>query len=131
MAYFLYLKSLEEIVGAMINYNDDEITNLSKTCLNETNHESLVFCWSKRCKSDLFGWKKTFLSLLVIRQKGESQTGCFKKIKHVKFSDKRTFLTPWYALLGTSVLRFVLLPYYWGVVFYPYLLSDLYDTISL
>ena len=29
MAYFLYLKSLEEIVGAMINYNDDEITNLS------------------------------------------------------------------------------------------------------
>ena len=30
----------------------------------------------------------------VIRQKGESQNGCFKKAKHVKFSKKRTFLTP-------------------------------------
>ena len=34
----------------------------------------------------------------VIRQKGESQNGCFKKTKHAKFSEKRTFLTPWYAL---------------------------------
>ena len=33
----------------------------------------------------------------VIRQKGESQIECFKKTKHVKFSEKRTFLTPWYA----------------------------------
>ena len=33
----------------------------------------------------------------VIRQKGESQNGCFKKTKHAKFSEKRTFLTPWYA----------------------------------
>ena len=39
----------------------------------------------------------TFLFSLVIRQKGESQNGCFKKTKHVKFSKKRTFLTPWYA----------------------------------
>ena len=30
----------------------------------------------------------------VIRQKGESQNGCFKKTKHAKFSTKRTFLTP-------------------------------------
>ena len=30
----------------------------------------------------------------VIRQKGESQNGCFKKTKHFKFSEKRTFLTP-------------------------------------
>ena len=29
----------------------------------------------------------------VIRQKGESQNGCFKKTKHAKFSEKRTFLT--------------------------------------
>ena len=28
---------------------------------------------------------------------GESQNGCFKKTKHAKFSEKRTFLTPWYA----------------------------------
>ena len=32
----------------------------------------------------------------VIRQKGESQNGCFKKTKHAKFSEKQTFLTPWY-----------------------------------
>ena len=30
----------------------------------------------------------------VIRQKGESENGCFKKTKHAKFSEKRTFLTP-------------------------------------
>ena len=29
----------------------------------------------------------------VIRQKGESQDGCFKKTKHTKFSEKRRFLT--------------------------------------
>ena len=30
----------------------------------------------------------------VIRQKGESQNGCFKKAKHAKISKKQTFLTP-------------------------------------
>ena len=35
--------------------------------------------------------------LSVIRQKGESQNGCFKKTKHTKFSENWTFLTPWYA----------------------------------
>ena len=70
----------------------------------------------------------------VLRQKGESQNGCFKKTKHTKFSEKRTFLTPWYAhtrtcayegkkysffgkfgvlsFIETPVLRFALLPYY-------------------
>ena len=33
----------------------------------------------------------------VIRRKGESQNRCCKKTKHVKFSEKRTFLTYWYA----------------------------------
>ena len=62
----------------------------------------------------------------VIRQKGRSQNGCFKKTKHVKFSEKRTFLTRWYAhvremfvfrkiwhvcFLDTPVLRFTLLAY--------------------
>ena len=32
-------------------------------------------------------------TLLVLRQMGESQNGCFKKTKHAKFSKKRTFLT--------------------------------------
>ena len=35
--------------------------------------------------------------LLVIRQKGKSQNGCFKKTKHTKFSEKQIFPTPWYA----------------------------------
>ena len=37
----------------------------------------------------------------VIRQKGKSQNGCFKKTKHTKFSEKRTFLTSWYAHVST------------------------------
>ena len=37
------------------------------------------------------------LNSSVIRQKGESESGCFKKTKHAKFSENRTFLTPWYA----------------------------------
>ena len=36
------------------------------------------------------------LTLSVIRQKGESQNGGNKKTKQVKFSEKRTFLSPWY-----------------------------------
>ena len=73
----------------------------------------------------------------VIRQKGEFQNMCFKKTKHVNFSEKRTFLTPWYAHVRNSkkrsfsgkfgvlcfleipVLRFALLPYYQRSVFFP------------
>ena len=33
---------------------------------------------------------------LVIRQKGESQNGCFNKTKHTKFCEERIFLTLWY-----------------------------------
>ena len=33
----------------------------------------------------------------VIRQKGEFQNRYFKKTKHVKFSEKQTFVTHWYA----------------------------------
>ena len=69
----------------------------------------------------------------IIREKGESQNGCFKKTKHAKFSAKTNTFTPWYAhvcayqgiknvcfcgkfgvfcFLETPVLRFALLPYY-------------------
>ena len=34
----------------------------------------------------------------VIRQKGQSQNGCYKKTKLTKFSNKETFLTPWYEM---------------------------------
>ena len=30
----------------------------------------------------------------VIRQKGKSRNGCFKKTKHVKFSEKRSIVPP-------------------------------------
>ena len=36
------------------------------------------------------------LFLSEIRQKCESQNGCFRKTKHAKFSETQTFLTPWY-----------------------------------
>ena len=36
-----------------------------------------------------FGWMDK-------REKGESQNGGNKKIRHAKFSEKQTFLTPWY-----------------------------------
>ena len=39
---------------------------------------------------------KSYISS-IIRQKGESRNECFKKTKHAKFSEKWTFLTPWYA----------------------------------
>ena len=61
----------------------------------------------------------------VIRQKGESQDGCFKKTKHVRFSEKRTFLKKcsffWkfdvLCFLETPVLRFALWPYYRRIIF--------------
>ena len=62
----------------------------------------------------------------IIRQKGESQNGCFKKAKHAKIFEKQTFLTSVsrgkkclffgnfgvLCFLETPVLRFALLPYY-------------------
>ena len=59
-----------------------------------------------------------------MRQKGESQNGCFKKAKHAKISKKQTFLCVsvgkkclFYGNFGglcfleTPVLRLALLPY--------------------
>ena len=63
-----------------------------------------VFSWTPHCQKWfcplLESSQETKYSLYnssVIRQKGESQNRCFKKTKHVKFPEKRTFLTPWYA----------------------------------
>ena len=78
-----------------------------------------------------------FEVLSVIRQKGESQNGCFKKAKHAKISKKKHFLPPdthtyvcvsggktclffgnfgVLCFLETPVLRFALLPYYRRIV---------------
>ena len=56
-------------------------------------HVSKIFLWWKRWSSC-----KRLISLvplisLVIRQKDEWQNVCFKKTKHTKISEKRTFLT--------------------------------------
>ena len=45
----------------------------------------------------------------VIKQKGESQSECSKKTKHTKFSEKRKFLTPWYAHVRFEIRPFALL----------------------
>ena len=84
--------------------------------------------------------KTPYSNWSVIRQKSESQNGCYKKTKPAKFSEKRTFLTPQESehflppdmhvrifggkncaffrkfgllcFLVTPVLRFTLLPYH-------------------
>ena len=72
-----------------------------------------------------------YLISSVIKPKGKSQNGCFKKTKHAKFSGKWTYLTLTHVrlvsggkkfsflrkfgvlcFLETLVLRFVLSPYY-------------------
>ena len=50
----------------------------------------------------------------VIRQKGKSQSRCFKKTKQAKFSEKRKFLTPWYAHVRKQKSIYVLLNKYGG-----------------
>ena len=65
----------------------------------------------------------------VIRQKEDNQNECFKKKNHAKFSEKLTFLIPWYAHVCTcgteNLLCFVfliisLLPYYWRNIQLPF-----------
>ena len=56
----------------------------------------------------------------VTTQKGESQNGCFKKTKYVRFSEKRTFLIPWYARLRflDNLVCFVFLKHpFWDPTF--------------
>ena len=52
--------------------------------------------WKKEHLSECFvhSPKNDGVYSSVIWQKGESQNGCFKNSKHAKFSEKRTFLTP-------------------------------------
>ena len=39
------------------------------------------------------------------KAKGRISIGCSKKTKHAKFSEKRTFLTPWYAHVRARIRR--------------------------
>ena len=49
--------------------------------------------WRSFTESAELKYTIDYINKSVIRQKGESQTGCFKKTKHAKFFEKRTFLT--------------------------------------
>ena len=43
------------------------------------------------------------ITLAVIRQKGESQNGCYKKTKHAKLPKKRKVLNPQYPHLRVRI----------------------------
>ena len=63
---------------------------------------------------------KSFSS--IIRQKCESQNGCFKKTKRAKYFEKPTFLTPWCAhvrALFSWNTRFEIRPFALLPTFYP------------
>ena len=73
----------------------------------------------------------------VIREKGESQNGCFKKRKRAKFSEKRTVFTgkkcSFFGKFGvrcfleTFVLRFALLPYYRRIM--KFLIGEIENSV--
>ena len=57
----------------------------------------------------------------VIRQKVESQNECFKKkTKHAKFSEKLTFLTPWYAHVCVRIRgkKYLFFGKFWRALFF-------------
>ena len=70
--------------------------SISSTLLSLRSSPKSVFGVCISINLNFFTRLKFFFSLLMIRQKGESQNGCFKKTKHAKFSEKK-ILTPWYA----------------------------------
>ena len=81
------------------NYKNQEDTFLTKSTKNPK--KSLIFYTNSDAminkRNGIQSWVSTnnpdsFSS--IIRQKGESQNGCFEKTKHAKFFEKRTFLTP-------------------------------------
>ena len=116
--------------GGRWNYNDNRSMFWGKKAVVHSlfSREDTYFLCEKvgnfKCISGDFDDKTS-----VIRQKGESLNGCYKKTKHVKFSEKWTFLTPRYTYVRaayqevrnvraffffffvTPVLRFTLLPY--------------------
>ena len=116
---------------------------VEKLTLNRCNH--MPFNWRQwnildknyprpisGCSKTKGGTLKEYLSRRttknpsVIRHRGESQNGGNKKAKHTNFSEKRTFLTPWYTRVrGVRYVRFsenfvcfsFLLPPFWDSPF--------------
>ena len=71
-------------------------------------HPSKEWCHRTYCrcllKLKVAQWRLRFPQIVGNKVKGESQNGCFKKTKHAKFSEKRTFLIPWYAHVGVRIM---------------------------
>ena len=89
------MRSFKELIllGDMnVNYVVKDDQNEIKSVISSHGIEELI---KQPTRFDLAHKTSTLIDIRsVIRQKGESQNGCFKKTKHAKFSEKRTFLTP-------------------------------------
>ena len=76
MLFCKFSKISQTAVGVRVNFkNNFFFTNFTNTNIPE----NLKTIFSTSDKSS------------VIRQKGESQNGCFKKTNHIKFSEEQTF----------------------------------------
>ena len=62
------------------------------SCVNQRFHFEI----KKWGRDERYQLKFIFYARITVK-KVLSRNGCFKKIKHTKFSEKQTFLTPWYA----------------------------------
>ena len=89
------MRSFKELIllGDMnVNYLVKDDQNEIKSVISSHDIEELI---KQPTRFDLAHKTSTLIDIRsVIRQKGESQNGCFKKTKHAKFSEKQTFLTP-------------------------------------
>ena len=75
------------------------VANSAKTTMLDKKNlrtlETKIWNYLSEDVKDLITHSKfTYFITSGIRQKGESQNGCFKKAKHAKISEKQTFLTP-------------------------------------
>ena len=74
------------------------------TCAT-TKMKSSIVCAMYLSKWDSTLWQRNRYTLSVIRQKGKSQNGCFKKTEHLKFSENRIFLTRWHVHIRVCIRR--------------------------
>ena len=66
------------------------------------NDEKWNLIWCQQMMIKIIWKLSECIKSSLIRQKCESQNGCFKKTKQAKFSKKQIFLTPWYMCVSRS-----------------------------
>ena len=101
LSYFYWFHCCFLIIMAILKKLKEQKKSASDLCFSSV--KILGWC-ATSLKHFIFEWLHLLsCNLSVIKQKGESQNGCFKKTKHAKFSEKRIFLTPQrYHLLMTA-----------------------------